>query len=226
MSEATHFSRALKRLRTSRHISQAELARAVGVSQQAVASWESGDSSPDPAMLCLLAASLDVPLTDLLDYEAIATRVVDFVTVTTQPSDPRMLTTESILALRRIPKPYMRILWDSTSMEPRYQRGSRLTLRRGEPYYKRGYGIIELADGNYCFARYDRQDDRLLLRFGHEDLESLMIDTPNEGQLVAHLISWYLPQFTEERVRPQRRPSYGGASVMEVLDPEAFDLRR
>ncbi|MDR1193181.1 MAG: XRE family transcriptional regulator [Peptococcaceae bacterium] len=50
------FQQRLKALRKERRVTQTALARALGLSQQAVAKWESGLSSPDPDMLSRLAA--------------------------------------------------------------------------------------------------------------------------------------------------------------------------
>ncbi len=71
MADTTHFARALRRIRTSRHISQSEIARIVGVSQQAITSWEQGKGSPDPRVLCFIAAILDCSLEELLDMEGV-----------------------------------------------------------------------------------------------------------------------------------------------------------
>ena len=56
----------IKNLRTERHISQRELAAAVGLTQQAVAKWEKGISEPDSGTLLKLADYFGVTVDYLL----------------------------------------------------------------------------------------------------------------------------------------------------------------
>lgn len=56
----TTFVERLKELRKQKNISQAELAPILGLSQQAIAKWETEKSSPDPEMLSKLADFFDV----------------------------------------------------------------------------------------------------------------------------------------------------------------------
>lgn len=49
-------------------VGQAELARQVGVTQQTISRWESGEVVPPPKRLASLAAALDVDLDRLLGY--------------------------------------------------------------------------------------------------------------------------------------------------------------
>jgi transcriptional regulator with XRE-family HTH domain len=49
-------------LRTARNISQAQLAKAMEVSRQAVSKWENGQSTPDPTKMIKLAELLDTDL--------------------------------------------------------------------------------------------------------------------------------------------------------------------
>lgn len=49
------FYKKLKELRSKKDISQAELARSLGMSQQAIAKWETEKATPDPEMLIKIA---------------------------------------------------------------------------------------------------------------------------------------------------------------------------
>jgi len=60
------FSETLKECRKKRHISQAELAAKLGVTQQAVGKWESGKSSPDPTTVARLSELLNTTADYLL----------------------------------------------------------------------------------------------------------------------------------------------------------------
>ena len=56
-------------LRKVKRISQEELAEKIGVSRQAVAKWETGESLPDIVNSEALAAFFDVTLDDLVRYD-------------------------------------------------------------------------------------------------------------------------------------------------------------
>lgn len=55
-----------KRLRKQANISQAALAQRLGLSQQAIAKWESGRATPDPDTLSLLAEAFCVSIDSLI----------------------------------------------------------------------------------------------------------------------------------------------------------------
>ena len=57
-------------LRKLRNFTQEALAEKVGVTRQALAKWESGDTLPDLEKSKLLAEALDVSLDDLANHEA------------------------------------------------------------------------------------------------------------------------------------------------------------
>lgn len=59
----------LKDLRRQHKLSQENVAEAIGVSRQAVAKWESGDTTPDIMNCAALARLYDVSLDDLVKYQ-------------------------------------------------------------------------------------------------------------------------------------------------------------
>lgn len=65
----------LKELRKGIGFTQASLATALGVSQQAVARWEKGDTEPSLAMLRDLATVMGTSVDDLVEFEAGAVRI-------------------------------------------------------------------------------------------------------------------------------------------------------
>ena len=74
------FSERLKELRKASNLTQAELAKKVSVSQQAVGLWESGKSMPHGEALNKLAVLFSVTMDDLLgrekcEYSALKERV-------------------------------------------------------------------------------------------------------------------------------------------------------
>lgn len=56
----------ISRARTDRGLTQAALAQRLGVRQQTVAAWESGDNTPPTERLADLAAALDVSVDHLV----------------------------------------------------------------------------------------------------------------------------------------------------------------
>jgi len=59
----------LLQLRKLKNLTQEDIAERIGVSRQAVAKWESGDTMPDLEKSRLLAEVLEVSLDDLANYE-------------------------------------------------------------------------------------------------------------------------------------------------------------
>lgn len=57
----------LKELRTSRHLSQTELARQLGFSQSIISAWELGSSEPSAGALIALSRFFDVSADYLLE---------------------------------------------------------------------------------------------------------------------------------------------------------------
>ena len=64
------FKEALKDLRTSRKLTQAELAQAIGISQTAISLYERGEREPDMQLLTKFAQLFSVDMNFLLGTEA------------------------------------------------------------------------------------------------------------------------------------------------------------
>ena len=60
------FAERLKQARKAKKLSQAEVSRQLGVTQQAVGKWEAGRSTPDPQTVARLAEMLDTTADALL----------------------------------------------------------------------------------------------------------------------------------------------------------------
>ena len=67
--KGSHLAENLASLRRSRGLSQEKVAEAVGVTRQAVAKWEQGETAPDVLHSDALAALYDVSLDDLVHYD-------------------------------------------------------------------------------------------------------------------------------------------------------------
>lgn len=68
--ERNMFKDNLIQLRKLHNMTQEDIAEKIGVSRQAVAKWESGETSPDLEKARQLAAVLEVSLDDLTNYES------------------------------------------------------------------------------------------------------------------------------------------------------------
>lgn len=64
----------IRTLREALHMTQAQLAEAISVSDKAVSRWETGRGYPDITLLEPLAAALKVSLTELLSGGAVSNR--------------------------------------------------------------------------------------------------------------------------------------------------------
>lgn len=69
------FLKRLKDLRKGMGYTQVELAKALGVSQQAVARWEKGDAEPSLAMLRDLATIMGTSVDDLVEFDSGGARI-------------------------------------------------------------------------------------------------------------------------------------------------------
>ena len=67
------FPELLRQCRKQKHMSQAELASLLGVTQQAVGKWESGKSSPDPTTVAKLAADNGIKNPNLIHVGQVIT---------------------------------------------------------------------------------------------------------------------------------------------------------
>ncbi len=63
------FADKLKELRNKEGISQAALGKALNMSQQGIAKWETGSTSPNPEMLRKIAQYFNVSIDELLDND-------------------------------------------------------------------------------------------------------------------------------------------------------------
>lgn len=63
----------IKKLRKTKGLTQEQLAQQLYVTRQLISKWEQGKSLPDIENLKKLASIFEVPLSDLLDDESVAT---------------------------------------------------------------------------------------------------------------------------------------------------------
>lgn len=69
--EATrsHLARAIRKYRQRANLSQHQLAKALGVSQNSISQWESGEFTPRFEKVPVLASFLGIPIEEIFAYE-------------------------------------------------------------------------------------------------------------------------------------------------------------
>jgi len=70
------FGEKIKELRQSRNMTQSELGRALGVTPQSVSKWEQNTTSPDLALLPVIAQYFGISMDELFDYHPEAQRTI------------------------------------------------------------------------------------------------------------------------------------------------------
>lgn len=68
-SEKNSFGHTLKKLRESRYLSKAKMAKLLQVSPSTYACYENGDTNPSPYRLKLIANFFNISIAELLDYK-------------------------------------------------------------------------------------------------------------------------------------------------------------
>lgn len=86
------FAYELNRLRTQQGFSKSSFAVMVGVSRRHLIKLESAEASPTLEMMERLAAGLDVPVRDMVDFEAIGRRMEEGENA--DSDDPSQVSTE------------------------------------------------------------------------------------------------------------------------------------
>ena len=86
-------SRRIKELRIAKGLSQNKLGQFLGVSQQAVGKWETGNSEPDSAMLLRLSTFFQVSVDYLLGNDSSGQPVYDYRIKKLSPDKKRILDT-------------------------------------------------------------------------------------------------------------------------------------
>ncbi len=155
------FSRRLQALRKTRQITQSQLAKHLGLTQQAVAKWEKSLSLPETGILSRIADYFDVSTDYLLGITDALTSPGDFAAVRvvgTVKSGYGALAFEEDLGRApadvRDPDEYRYLVVRGDSMEPYIQNGDlalvklQSTLRSGE------LGILIYGDGEATLKKY------------------------------------------------------------------------
>lgn len=170
------FAQRLKELRKLRGISQMALSSELGLSQQAVGKWETGRSTPDPAMLARIAAFFEVS-TDYLLGRAQNTSSNEGWQAAGEYPIPIIGTVRAgygALALEedygeeyarvKDPQNYFYLLVKGDSMEPRIFEGDLALVRRQQTLESGELGVVVFGDGEGTLKKYIRRGNTVILQ--------------------------------------------------------------
>ncbi len=191
MSEATRFSRTLRNLRLHRHMSQFELARCAGVTQQAINGWEHGESTPAPDMLCRLARCLDSTVDQLVAcHQELPDRGQ---LLQPDPQSPRVrLCLPGGDSLLPPADSCFEVHWHGRSMLPLLRPGCWMRFRTGDDGRRRGTGLVDIRDDGLYLARFHHDRNRLLLLYENTDYPERRLPG-STCSILALLVAWYHP---------------------------------
>ena len=173
------FSDRLKQARKRKKLSQAELSRQLGVTQQAVGKWETGRSTPDPVTVARLAELLDTTT----PYNESPIPVVG----TVRAGYGALAFEEDYgteYACVKDPDNYFYLVVKGDSMEPRISDGD-LALVHRQPTLENGeLGVMVYGtDGEGTLKKYLRRGNAVVLHPFNPAYEDLVI----KGEELDHL---------------------------------------
>lgn len=184
------FAERLKQARKAKALSQAELSRQLGVTQQAVGKWETGRSTPDPQTVALLAEILNTTTDALLGL-----------------TDPGQTTNMRLFAQRqqypipvvgtvkagygalafeedygteyacvKDPQNYFFLVVKGNSMEPRISDGDLALVHRQNTLENGDLGVFVFgADGEGTLKKYIQRGNSVVLHPFNPEYEEVVI---------------------------------------------------
>ena len=195
------FSELLRQCRKKQHISQAELAAILGVTQQAVGKWESGRSSPDPATVARIAEILGTtadyllglyrPLTHLSEPEnrffgAYAESLIPVIGTVKAGYGALAFEEDYGQEYARVKDPdnYFYLVVRGHSMEPRIQDGDLALVHRQDTLENGDLGVLIYGDeGEGTIKRYLQRGNSVVLQPFNPEYSELVIKGEDLNQL-------------------------------------------
>mgnify|MGYP001771148584 FL=1 len=192
------FSERLKAARKSKKLSQAEISRRLGVTQQAVGKWETGRSTPDPGTVARLAEILDTTADALLglhqpEFTDRKERFASYgespipVVGTVRAGYGALAFEEDYgteYACVKDPSSYFYLVVKGDSMEPRISDGDLALVHRQSTLENGELGVMVYGtDGEGTLKKYIRRGNAVVLHPFNPDYEDLVI----KGEDLDHL---------------------------------------
>ena len=180
------FYKKLKELRKEYKISQRTLADMLGITQQAVAKWETGRSTPDTDTLQKLSSIFKVSIDNLLGVEKSLDNA--FTTVGNDFAIPIIGTVKAgynSLAYNEDfgveyanvhnPKDYFYLIVKGDSMEPRIKDGDLALVHKQNTLENGDLGVIVYGDNEGTLKRFVKSDNMIILQPFNPEYEAKII---------------------------------------------------
>lgn len=193
------FAQRLRQARKALHFSQKEISQQLGVTQQAVAKWESGRATPDPQTVAQLARILGTTADALLGLQTPVEEAVGQTSFSryTQCSIPVVGTVKagygalafeedygSEYANVKDPNQYFYLVVRGDSMEPRISDGDLALVHRQNTLENGDLGVVVYGvDGEGTLKRYLQRGNAVVLQPFNPEYEELVI----KGEELNHL---------------------------------------
>lgn len=180
------FYKKLKELRKENKISQRTLADMLGITQQAVAKWETGRSTPDTDTLQKLSSIFKVSIDNLLGVEksldnAFTTAGNDFaipIIGTVKAGYNSLAYNEDFgveYANVHNPKDYFYLIVKGDSMEPRIKDGDLALVHKQNTLENGDLGVIVYGDNEGTLKRFVKSDNMIILQPFNPEYEAKII---------------------------------------------------
>lgn len=180
------FYKKLKELRKENKISQRTLADMLGITQQAVAKWETGRSTPDTDTLQKLSSIFKVSIDNLLGVEksldnAFITAGNDFaipIIGTVKAGYNSLAYNEDFgveYANVHNPKDYFYLIVKGDSMEPRIKDGDLALVHKQNTLENGDLGVIVYGDNEGTLKRFVKSDNMIILQPFNPEYEAKII---------------------------------------------------
>ena len=195
------FADRLKEARKAKKLSQAEVSRLLGVTQQAVGKWETGRSTPDPQTVARLAEIFNTTADALLglqnstlETEAAGRRFFGGYDQYPIPVVGTVRAGYGALAFEedygteyarvKDPQSYFFLVVKGDSMEPRISDGDLALVHRQNTLESGDLGVIVYGtDGEGTLKKYIQRGNSVVLHPFNDDYEELVI----KGEELDHL---------------------------------------
>lgn len=185
----------LRKLRKARGMTQTDLAKQLGITQQAITRWENDVSSPDPDTLVRLAGILGTSTDALLGtgraavpqsvYAPAAEAMVPVIGTVRAGYGALAFEEDygSEPASVRDPENYFYLLVKGDSMEPRIQDGDLALVRRQPTLDDGDLGVVVHGEGEGTLKRFRRRGNAVLLQPFNPAYETVVVN----GEALDHL---------------------------------------
>ncbi len=173
------FEQRLRELRKINKVSQSNLSKALGISQQAVGKWETGRCTPAPQMIATLAAFFNVSTDYLLgiDVQNTSQSFQKSANVHSEHLIPIIGTVKagynalafeedygSEYASVKNPENYFYLIVKGESMMPRINDGDLALVRRQNTLENGDLGVVVYGEGSGTLKKFIKRDNAIILQ--------------------------------------------------------------